>query len=134
MSFVNSPVTDLLIRIKNSYMARRTTVNNVMYSNFKKEILLLLKRYNFIKDFVVVGDGVKKTFEITLKEVVNTNEDILVVKILSKPSRRNYVGRDMLKKVAGGKGIGIVSTNKGLMASHEAYNNGLGGELIAEIY
>lgn len=134
MSFVNSPVTDLLIRIKNSYMARRTTVNNVMYSNFKKEILLLLKRYNFIKDFVVVWDWVKKTFEITLKEVVNTNEDILVVKILSKPSRRNYVWRDMLKKVAWWKWIWIVSTNKWLMASHEAYNNGLWGELIAEIY
>ena len=35
---------------------------------------------------------------------------------------------------AGGKGIGIISTNQGLMPTHIAKQKKLGGELIAEIY
>ena len=51
MSYVNAPVHDLLIRIKNAYMARRTTVDGVVYSKFKANILDLLKQYGFVKDF-----------------------------------------------------------------------------------
>jgi len=51
MSFVNSPVHDMLIRIKNAYMARKSYVDGVIYSGFKEAILSLLKRYNFIKDY-----------------------------------------------------------------------------------
>jgi ribosomal protein S8 len=36
--------------------------------------------------------------------------------------------------VAGGKGIGIISTNKWLLPAHVAKEKKLGGELIAEIY
>lgn len=48
------------------------------------------------------------------------NEDIPVVKLYSKPSRRRYVGRKEIQSVAGGVGIGIMSTSQGLMAAHEA--------------
>lgn len=62
------------------------------------------------------------------------NEDVPVINFYSKPSRRRYIGRKEIKPVAGGRGIGILSTNQGLMASHEAAKKQLGGELIAEIY
>ena len=45
-----------------------------------------------------------------------------------------YVGYKDLHSVAGGKGIGIISTNQGLMPTHVAKQKKLGGELIAEIY
>jgi len=61
-------------------------------------------------------------------------EDVPEVRFYSVPSRRRYVGRKEIKPVAAGRGIGIISTNKGLMASHEAKKKKLGGELIAEIY
>ena len=64
----------------------------------------------------------------------NMNEDVPVVKLYSKPSRRWYIGWKEIKPVASGKGIGILSTNQGLMAAHEAKTKKLGGELIAEIY
>ena len=54
MSYVNAPIHDLLIRIKNAYMARKTTVDGVVFSKFKVEVLSLLKEYHFIKDFEVV--------------------------------------------------------------------------------
>ena len=135
MSFVNSPVHDLLIRIKNAYMARKTTVDNVFYSNFKKEILKLLERYNFIESFKEIEiKKWRKEFQIKLHATKDVVNDIPVVKFYSKSSRRWYVGWEDIKLVAWGRWIWIISTNKWLMASHEAKSKRLWWELIAEIY
>lgn len=134
MTYVNAPVHDLLIRIKNAYMARRTTVDGVVYSKFKANILELLKQYGFVKDFSIQGTDAKKVIYIELKKVVNPVNDIPSVKFFSKPSRPWYVGYKDLKTVAGGKGLGIISTNQGLLPVHVAKQKKLGGELIAEIY
>ena len=134
MSYVNAPVHDLLIRIKNAYMARRTTVDGVVYSKFKANILDLLKQYGFVKDFSIQGTDSKKEISIELKKVVNPVNDIPSVKFYSRPSRPWYVRYKDLKSVAGGKGLGIISTNQGLLPAHVAKQKKLGGELIAEIY
>lgn len=134
MSYVNAPVHDLLIRIKNAYMARRTTVDGVVYSKFKVKILDLLKQYGFVKDYAIQGTESKKVIAIELKKVVNPVNDIPAVKFYSRPSRPWYVGYKELKTVAGGKGLGIISTNQGLLPVHVAKQKKLGGELIAEIY
>ena len=134
MTYVNAPVHDLLIRIKNAYMARRTTVDGVVYSKFKANILELLKQYGFVKDFSIQGTDAKKVISLELKKVVNPVNDIPSVKFFSKPSRPWYVGYKDLKTVAGGKGLGIISTNQGLLPVHVAKQKKLGGELIAEIY
>jgi len=134
MSYVNAPIHDLLIRIKNAYMARKTSVDWVIFSNFKQQVLELLKQYGFIKSFEIVEDGGKKSLSITLNPVKDAVNDIPNVKFFSKPSRAWYVRCKDIHSVAGGKGIGILSTSQGLMASHEAKQKKLGGELIAEIY
>ena len=134
MSYVNAPVHDLLIRIKNAYMARRTIVDGVVYSKFKANILDLLKQYGFVKDFSIQGTDSKKEISIELKKVVNPVNDIPSVKFYSRPSRPWYVGYKDLKSVAGGKGLGIISTSQGLLPAHVAKQKKLGGELIAEIY
>ncbi len=134
MSVVNNPIHDMLIRIKNSYMARRQEVKPIIYSNFKVAVLEVLKKYNFIKDYQILEDWNKKFIKILLKEVKDPINDIPVIKFYSKPSRRWYVSYEDLKPVAGGRWIGIISTNKGVMASHEAKAQKLWWELIAEIY
>ncbi|MDR0608066.1 MAG: 30S ribosomal protein S8 [Candidatus Peribacteria bacterium] len=134
MSYVNAPIHDLLIRIKNAYMARKTTVTGVVFSKFKVKVLDLLKEYHFIKDYTLVTEGAKTTITITLNIVKDPINDIPEVKFFSKPSRPRYVGYKELKTVAGGKGIGIISTNQGLLPVHVAKSQKLGGELIAEIY
>lgn len=134
MSYVNAPVHDLLIRIKNAYMARKTSVTGITYSKFKTNVLDLLKRYNFIKDFEIIDSDNKKSIKITLKPVENPVDDIPEIKFFSKPSRPWYVSYKNIHVVAGGKGIGIISTNQWLMASHEAKAKKLWWELIAEIY
>ena len=120
MSYVNAPVHDLLIRIKNAYMARKTTVDGVVFSKFKVNVLELLKQYGFVKEFEVQEIDGKKFITVQLKKVVNPVNDIPEVKFFSKPSRPWYVGYKDLKAVAGGKGLGIISTNQGLLPVHVA--------------
>jgi len=115
-------------------MARKLSVDGVIFSNFKQQVLELLKQYGFIKSFEIVEDGGKKSLSIALNPVKDAVNDIPNVKFFSKPSRAWYVRCKDIHSVAGGKGIGILSTSQGLMASHEAKQKKLGGELIAEIY
>jgi small subunit ribosomal protein S8 len=56
------------------------------------------------------------------------------VKLVSKPSRRVYVGKKELKPVASGYGISVVSTSKGLMTGDDARKMGIGGEVICEVW
>lgn len=134
MSFVNAPIHDLLIRIKNAYMARRTTLDWIVYSKFKTSVLDLLKSYKFIVSYDVVEQGSKKTIVIHLKDVKDEVNDIPVIKFFSRPSRRWYVSYKEIKPVAAGRGIWILSTSQGLLPTHVAKQKKIGGELIAEIY
>lgn len=134
MSFVNSPVHDLLIRIKNAYMARLNKVDGVTYSNFKKELLELLKRFKFIKDYEITQDWNKRSLRVTLNEVLDPINDIPSIKFYTKPSRRWYTSSLNIKWVAGWRWIWIISTSKWLMASHEAKKLNIWWELIAEIF
>jgi small subunit ribosomal protein S8 len=99
-TFVNAPLHDMLIRIKNAYMARKTNIDNVQYSMLKENVLKLLKEYNFIKDYKVIEDGKKKFLSITIREVTNLIQDVPVIKFYSKPSRRLYVSYKELHRVA----------------------------------
>ena len=134
MTYINAPIHDLLIRIKNSYMARKTAVDAVPFSNFKIRILELLKQYWFVQGFEITEDEKKKYINIRLKRVIDPVNDVPNIKFFSKPSRPWYVGYKDMSLVAGGKGIGIVSTNQWLMPAHVAKQKKLGWELIAEIY
>lgn len=135
MSFTAAPIHDMLIRIKNAYLARRREVTGVYYSNFKENLLKLLKQYGFIMDFRVDATNPKKRIiTIVLKEVEDATNDIPVIKFFSRPSRPRYVGYKSIRPVAWGKGIGILSTSEGLMAAHIAKKKKVWWELIAEIY
>ena len=134
MSIVNAPVHDLLIRVKNGYLARRPQVQWVISSKLKIAVCEILKKYKFIDNFYVTEENGKKTLTVDLNRFTSANEDIPVVKFHSKPSRRVYVSYHDLKPVAGHGGIGIISTNQGLMAAHVAKSLKIGWELIAEIY
>jgi small subunit ribosomal protein S8 len=103
MSYVNAPIHDLLIRIKNSYMARRKSLDGIVYSQFKENVLTLLKKYKFIESFNVVSVDNKKFIQISLYFSGSMREDIPVIKFYSTPSRKRYVASKDLKLVAAGK-------------------------------
>ncbi|NCO97639.1 30S ribosomal protein S8 [bacterium] len=99
-TYVTAPIHDLLIRIKNAYMARKTSVDGVVFSNFKTKILDLLQQYKFVEGFKIKEDGKKKFITVTLKKVTNPVDDIPNVKFFSKPSRSWYVSYKDIGSVA----------------------------------
>ena len=100
MTYINAPIHDLLIRIKNAYMARKTSVEDVPFSNFKVQILELLRQYQFVQNFDIKEDGAKKFITITLKKVINPVDDVPNIKFFSKPSRPWYIGYKEITSVA----------------------------------
>jgi small subunit ribosomal protein S8 len=56
------------------------------------------------------------------------------LRMVSKPSRRIYVGTEELKPVRSGYGLAVVSTSKGVMTSKDARREKVGGELMFEVW
>jgi small subunit ribosomal protein S8 len=45
-----------------------------------------------------------------------------------------YVGRREIRPVLGGMGINIISTPRGVMTGREARKQGVGGEILCEVW
>jgi len=121
---------DLIIRIKNGYLAGKEKVE-VLRSNFNLNILKKLKEIKYIKDYFEKEDG--KKIEVEL--LYNNNQPALTdVKIHSKMGRRIYRGYRKLKPVLNGLGFSIISTSKGILTNVEAKKLKVGGELLFDIW
>lgn len=129
---VNDPISDMLIRIKNAYLARHRQTQ-IPYSRLKENLGDILVRTRFLKDLKVESIGLKKYLIATLK-YEGKHPTLTDVAIVSKPSLRIYVSRGKIPRVLGGLGICILSTSKGLMTGKEALGKKLGGELLCKIW
>jgi len=128
---INDLIADSITRIRNG-ATRKLQSTKLLHSNLIESIMEVLKNKDYIEDFKVEGD-VKKTIKITLKY----DDDVSVIhelKRISKPGRRVYKNASELKNFKSGRGIIIVSTNKGVMSNHEAYKANVGGELLCSIW
>lgn len=125
-----SPIIDLIIRIKNGYLAGRESINTP-YSKFREAVLIKLKKLNYIDDFKVVGNGIKK---ITIMLSTDDSKRFTDVKPVSKPGQRIYVAVNDLKPVMSGLGYAIISTPKGIKTNIEAKREQIGGELLFYIW
>lgn len=119
---------DLIIRIKNGYMARKENIE-ASYSRFNEEILGKLKQLGFIKNFKTKDRKIQ--VELWYKD---RNPAITDVQIFSKPGSRFYVSYKDLKPVLGGLGYSIISTSKGILSNKDARKRKLGGELLFSIW
>jgi len=130
---VNDPIADMLTRIRNACMARHTTVA-VPASKMKVAIAEILKREGFIRDFEVQKADPVDTIVITLKYTSDRRPVITGLKRVSKPGLRIYTGRADIPRVRGGLGLSILSTPKGVMAGHEAWQEHVGGEVLCYVW
>lgn len=129
---MENSIIDLIIRIKNSYLARKESLS-CYYSKFKEEILKKLKELKYIKDYKIEEKDSKKMIFIELL-YIDKEPAITDVKIYSKPGRRYYVSYKDLKPVMSGYGHSIISTPKGIMTNKEARLKKIGGELLFNIW
>jgi small subunit ribosomal protein S8 len=129
---VSDNIGDLLIRIKNSYMASKLRLE-VWHSKENENLLSVLKEIGFVKDYKTRElEGNKKMLDIDL---LDTYKGLKIdVKRISKPGRRRYIKFKDIYSIKGGKGNILISTSKGIMTGKVAKENKLGGELLAEIF
>lgn len=128
---IGSAVTDLIIRIKNGYMAKNKTVE-CPYSKYRGAVLEKLNNLGFIKSYSVHGDLKKTvTIELLYRGKFSAMTD---VKIFSKPGRRIYSRSKDMSVVMGGFGYALISTSKGILTNFEAKKQNEGGELLFHIW
>ncbi len=121
-------VADALNMIRNAKKARRESIRINRISNLLVEILKIMKQEGAIKKYKI--DSKNKTIEISLgnlSECKAIKPRFTVRKDEIEKYRRRYLpARDI--------GTIIISTNKGLITHEEAFEEKIGGSLIAYFY
>jgi small subunit ribosomal protein S8 len=129
---MTDPIADMLTRIRNAAMARHTEVT-IPASNIKIAIAKILKDEGYIRDYAVNKDTPQGTIHVVLR-YVDRRPVLTQLKRVSKPGLRVYTRRDGIPRVRGGLGTAIISTPQGVMTGRQAYQQGLGGEVLCYVW
>src|SRR5271156_2682736 len=127
------PIADMLTRIRNAAMAKHPRVD-LPSSKLKVEVARILKDEGYLTNFKVVDEKGKKTLRVFMRYSPDRRCVITDLKRISRPGSRRYVGKTDIRSVVGGMGISILSTPRGLMTGHSARKEGVGGELLCEVW
>jgi small subunit ribosomal protein S8 len=130
---VNDPISDMLTRIRNGGMARKTEV--IMPSTkVLVAIAKILQQEGYIGDFEVIEKRPQNALKIQLRYGPDKRHTIREIKRVSKPGLRVYAGKDAIPRVRSGLGIAIVSTPEGVLTGYEARRRGIGGEVLCTVF
>jgi small subunit ribosomal protein S8 len=122
---MTDPVADMISRIRNGVRAKLPKVD-VPSSKLKVEIARILKDEGYIANFKVTEDD--------KQNVLRMERVITDVQRVSRPGCRIYCGKDQIPRVYGGLGINILSTSRGLMTGRSAAREGVGGEILCNVW
>jgi small subunit ribosomal protein S8 len=133
---MTDPIADMLTRIRNATLAHHTRVD-VPASTLKVEIARILEREGYIQAFKVVEPkegAVQKSIRISLKYGPRGERVITGIERVSRPGRRVYFGTAEVPSVFGGLGTSILTTSRGVMTGREARREGVGGEVLCNVW
>ena len=130
---LTDPVADFLARIRNGLAAGHQKVD-APASKLKLEIARILKEEGYISNYKTTEDDGHKVLRVYLKYGAHNEAVISSLARISRPGCRVYVGRNEIPRVLGGLGINILTTPKGVMTGRQARKEGVGGEILCEIY
>src|SRR5689334_14978497 len=130
---VNDPIGDMIARIRNAAMRKRSKVSTPA-SRMRARVLDVLQTEGYIRGYATVEEpGKHPEFEIELKYF--DGEPVIVeISRVSTPGRRVYSAIGDLKPVKNGLGISILSTSKGVMSDAAARDQNVGGEVLCRVY
>lgn len=130
---MTDPIADLLTRIRNAQMVKDDTVE-MPFSKAKAEIVKILEEEGYIFGHSVAHTKPFSTLTVHLKYQSQQEPIIRSLKRVSKPGRRVYTRQGDIPVVLGGLGINILSTSKGILTGKKAKQEGVGGEILCEVY
>lgn len=123
----------MLTRMRNALGARHAKVD-VPASKLKADIARILKEEGYILNYKLAEEGSRKTIKIYLKYSLANTPVISKMERVSRPGCRVYVGSREIPRVLGGLGINILTTPKGVMTGKTARKEGVGGEILCQIW
>ena len=126
------PIADMLTRIRNAIAVGKNQVS-LPHSKAKENVAISLRNNGFLYEVEVTELSVGKQLHITIN-LEGENAKITEIKRLSKTGRRAYTNAREIPVIKRGRGVLIISTSKGLMTGGEAKAQGVGGELICQVY
>lgn len=129
----SDPISDMLTRIRNGLAARHPKVD-VPASRLKGDIAKILKDEGFIANYKLTEEGAKKSIRIYLKYTPGNVPVISRIERISRPGCRVYVGSKEIQRVLGGLGVNILTTPRGVMTGGAARKEGVGGELLCQVW
>ena len=129
----SDPIADMLTRVRNALQARHPKVD-VPASRLKLDIARILKEEGYILNYKLVEDGARKSIRIYLKYTPGNLPVISHIERVSRPGCRVYVGNKEVPRVLGGMGVNILTTPRGVMSGSSARKEGVGGEVLCQIW
>ncbi len=130
---VNDPLGDMLTRIRNAQLRKKTSVRTPA-SKLRGWVLDVLADEGYIRGYEKAeGKTGLPEFEIALK-YYEGQPVIRELKRVSTPGRRVYSGVTTLPSVRSGLGCSIVSTSKGVMTDARARSENVGGEVLCTVF
>jgi small subunit ribosomal protein S8 len=130
---MTDPLGDMLTRIRNAQMRKKTKVATPS-SGLRQRVLEVLQSEGYIRGYSKVDyDSGRSEFEIELK-YYDGEPVIRQIERVSKPGRRVYASVRNLPRVMDGLGVSILSTSKGVMSDSEARDQNVGGEVLCRVF
>jgi len=128
------PIADFLTIIRNGYSSKKKHVS-ANYSKVKHAIAETLYRAGYIDSISLENkkNATNKRLVVTLK-YLNDIPAITNIKRISKPSVRVYSPANKIPSSLSGTGVTIISTSNGILTDKQARKDGLGGEIICQVY
>jgi small subunit ribosomal protein S8 len=129
----SDPIADMLTRVRNALGAKHQKVD-VPASKLKMEIARILKEEGYIVNFKLAEDGTQRSIRLYLKYTPSNEPAIACIQRVSRPGCRVYVGSGDIPRVLGGLGVNILTTPRGVMTGRDARKEGIGGELLCQVW
>jgi len=136
---MTDPIADMLTRIRNAQAVNIKSVVLPM-SKIKHGIVKILEAGGWVEKVEIIKTKGKKNSSSVFNEIkidlkyIGGRPAISSLKKISTPGRRIYANKNELPRVLNNIGIAIISTPRGLMTNKDAKKQGIGGEVICEIY
>lgn len=130
---MTDPVADMITRIRNGVRAKLQKVD-IPSSKLKVEIARILKDEGYVSNYKLSEDSKQGVLRVYLKYGAGMERVITDLQRVSRPGCRIYCGKDEIPRVYGGLGINILSTSRGLMTGRSAAREGVGGEILCNVW
>jgi small subunit ribosomal protein S8 len=103
-------------------------------SKFKREIVRVLHENHFIRGFAEQAADPRPLLHIRLQYTPSQEPVFRGLRRISRPGLRRYADCEEIRSFNRRMGLVIVSTSRGVMSGEQAVAEGIGGELLCQVW